>query len=75
MEERAAHLLVGVLVVSCGVIESAQKFLAADLVRAFVRELIYERTYGFIVRNGESVCVASHFPTSFRTLGLQLGFR
>src|SRR5207247_1242183 len=58
MEESAPHLFVGVLVVPHRVIESAQKFFAAYLVCAPIYEFLYERPHSFIVRNGESVCVA-----------------
>jgi len=38
MEESAAHLLVGVFVVACGVIESMQEFLTANALWAAVNE-------------------------------------
>jgi hypothetical protein len=60
MEEGVPYLFVGVLVVAHRVIESAQKFFATYLVCASVYEFLYERPDGFIVRNGESVCVAGH---------------
>lgn len=60
MKEGASHLLIRVLIVPCGVVESTQKLFAADLMLASAYEFFYKRTYGVIVRNSESMCVATH---------------
>jgi len=60
MKEGASDLMVGILVVACGVIESAEELFAANSLRASVHEFVYQGADCFIVRNGEFVCVASH---------------
>jgi hypothetical protein len=52
--------LVGILVVACGVIESAEELFAANSLQASVYELVYQGADCGIVRHGEFVCVASH---------------
>jgi hypothetical protein len=59
VEESASDLLVGILVVTCGVIESAEELFAANSPGASVHELVYQGADCFIVRN-EFVGVASH---------------
>jgi hypothetical protein len=64
MEERLPHLLVRILIVSGGVVESAKEFLAALLMSASVRQFFDESPYCIVVSNSELVRVSSHDRTS-----------
>jgi hypothetical protein len=64
MEERLAHLLVRILIVSGCVVESAKEFLATLLMSTSVRQFFHESAYCILVSNSEFVRVASHDRTS-----------